>query len=82
MLNLTIGYFKGVMVEPIRAIMLGWVDNRALLGDLWLYWFRQRHLHLVMRAPQWLEIARAKAMNPTTVHGFYSNLLELYIKFA
>ena len=54
----------------------------GILGNNWLYWFRQRHLHLVMRVPQGLEIARAKAMNPTTVHGFHSNLLQLYNKYA
>ena len=35
-----------------------------------------------MRMPQGLEIARAKAMNPTIVHGFHSNLLQLYNKYA
>ena len=50
-------------------------------GESWLYWFRQRHLHLVMRVPQGLPHARAKAMNPITCHGFYSNLLQLYNKF-
>ena len=54
----------------------------GILGDSWLYWFKQRHPHLVMRKPQGLEVARAKAMNPITCHGFYKNLLQLYNKFA
>ena len=44
--------------------------------DSWLYWFKQRHPHLAMRMPQGLEISRARAMNPITCHGFYSNLLQ------
>ena len=32
--------------------------------------------------PQGSKVARTKAVNPTTVHGFYSNLLQLYNKFA
>lgn len=46
--------------------------------DCWLYWFKQRHPHLVMRVPQGLEFARAKAMNPMTIQGFYSNLQQIY----
>ena len=51
-------------------------------GDSWFFWFKQRHPHLVMRMPQGLEVARAKAMNPSVCHGFYKNLLQLYNKFA
>ena len=51
-------------------------------GDSWFFWFKQRHPHLVMRKPQGLEVARAKAMNPITCHEFYKNLLQLYNKFA
>ena len=46
--------------------------------DSWLHWFRQRHPDLVMRVPQRLEIARARPMNLTSVHGFYSNLQQSY----
>ena len=51
-------------------------------GDSWFFWFKQRHPHLIMRMPQGLEVARAKAMNPSICHGFYKNLLQLYNKFA
>ena len=43
--------------------------------DSWLFLFKQRHLHLVIRILQGLEIVRARAMNPITIHGFYSSLL-------
>ena len=46
--------------------------------DLWWYWCKKRHLHLVLRVPQGLEVARARALNPTNVEGFYSNLLNVY----
>ena len=51
-------------------------------GDSWFHWFRKRHPHLVMRVPQGLEFARAKAMNPSTVQTFYSNLLQQYSSYA
>ena len=57
--------------------------NDGIPRDSWLYWFKERHPHLVMIKPQGLEVARAKGMNPATiVHGFYSNFKELYENFA
>ena len=50
--------------------------------DSWFSWFKQKHPHLVMRMPQGLEVARAKAMISIICHGFYKNLLRLYNKFA
>ena len=35
-----------------------------------------------MRMPQGLEISKARAMNPITCHGFYSNLLQQYSNFT
>ena len=35
-----------------------------------------------MRVPQELEIAKARAMKPTTIHEFYLNLKKNYNKFA
>ena len=46
--------------------------------DFLLHWFKQKHLHLVMRVSQGLEFARAKAINTIMVQGFYSNSQQLY----
>ena len=56
--------------------------KNGMPGDSWFYWFMKRHPHLVLRIPQGLETTRARAMNPITVQGFYSNLLKLYKIYA
>ena len=75
---LTLHMLKLKVAEICQGILTPFKDG--IPGNNWLYWFRQRHPHLVMRVPQRLEIARAKAMNPTIGHGFHSNLL--YNKYA
>ena len=37
--------------------------KESILEDSWFYWFRKRHPHLVMRVPQELDFARARAIN-------------------
>ena len=47
----------------------------------WLRRFRHRHSQLVNRHSQGLEVARARALNPTTVETLYSNLEFLYSSY-
>ena len=44
-------------------------------------WFHQRHLYLILRSFQGLEIARACTMCLENVTSFYDNLKLLYIQY-
>ena len=50
-------------------------------GKGWLKRFRRRHLQLVNRHSQGLEVARARALNPTTAETLYANLEFLYSSY-
>ena len=47
----------------------------------WLRRFRHRHPHVVNRHSQGLKVARARALNPTTVATLYANLEFLYSSY-
>ena len=68
MLKLKVAEIYKDKITPFKEI---------IFGDLWFYWFKKRHLHLVMRVLQGLEFARAKAMNSIIMQAYYSNLLKL-----
>ena len=69
--------------QPLTPQMLKLTQFKdGIPGDSWFHWFKKRHLHLVMRVPQGLDFARAKAMNPSTMQIFYSNLLQQYNSYA
>jgi hypothetical protein len=73
---LTLGQLKlkvGTMVQE-RANPF----TNGIPGKSWIYWFRRRHPHLVLRSSQGLEIARARGMCKENVDTFYHNLSELY----
>ena len=57
-----------------------WSGSR-IPGKGWLRRFRRRHPQLVNRHSQGLEVARARALNPTTVETLYSNLEFLYSSY-
>ena len=50
-------------------------------GKRWLRRFRRRHLQVVYRHSQGLEITRARALNPTTAETLYANLEFLYSSY-
>ena len=50
-------------------------------GKGWLRRFRRRHPQVVNRYSQGLEIARARALNPTTAETLYANLEFLYSSY-
>ena len=50
-------------------------------GKRWFRCFRRRHLQLVNRHSQGLEVARACALNPTTPEILYSKLEFLYSSY-
>ena len=51
--------------------------KQRIPGNSWLKWFRVRNPHLVLRQPQSLDSKRARALCPSNVERFYTNL-EIY----
>ena len=52
--------------------------KQGILGNSWVKWFRVRNPHLVLRQPQSLDSKRARALCPSNVERFYTNLESLY----
>ena len=52
--------------------------TNGVLGKSWMKWFKRRHLHLVQRVQESLDLNKAKALCPTTVDRCYENLKHLY----
>ena len=50
-------------------------------GRSWLYWFQKRHIQLVLKQAQGLEVNRVKNLCPSMVQVFYENLENLYNKY-
>ena len=47
----------------------------------WLKWFRIRNPWFILREPQPLDSNRAKALCPSNIERFYSNLASLYTQY-
>ena len=56
-------------------------SGSGVSGKGWLRCFRCRHLQVVNWHSQGLEVARARALNPTTVETLYVNLEFLYSSY-
>ena len=52
----------------------------GILGNSWLKWFRHRNPQLVLRKPQPLNSYRARALCPSNLKRFHTNLSSLYIQ--
>ena len=52
--------------------------TNGIPGNSWLKWFRLRNPHLVLRQPQSLDSNRARALCPSNVERFYTNLNAMY----
>ena len=55
--------------------------KQGIPGNSWLKWFRMRNSHLVLRQPQSLDSKRARALCPSNVQRFYTNLESLYTQY-
>ena len=52
--------------------------TNGIPGKSWIKWFRNRHLDLVLRVPEGLDLNRARALCPQNVQRFYKNIKDLY----